>query len=72
MTQTECFDLAPAGLSGPGPSRLYQNVLTADVNEKGVLDVDTVKFPKREQKIIVAYKGDIKAIPDNFRPLGRL
>jgi hypothetical protein len=34
--------------------------------------LNTRKFPKREQKIIVAYKGDIKAIPDNFAPLGRL
>lgn len=30
------------------------------------------KFPKREQKIIVAYKGDIKKIKDLFAPLGRL
>jgi hypothetical protein len=30
------------------------------------------KFPKREQKIIVAYKGKISAIKDNFAPLGRL
>lgn len=30
------------------------------------------KFPKREQKIIVAYKGDIKAIKDEFPPVGRL
>lgn len=30
------------------------------------------KFPKREQKIIVAYKGDIKAIKDRFQPIGRL
>ena len=30
------------------------------------------KFPKREQKIIVAYKGDIKAIKDEFPPIGRL
>ena len=30
------------------------------------------KFPKREQKIIVAYKGDIKKISDNFAPIGRL
>jgi DNA modification methylase len=30
------------------------------------------KFPKREQKIIVAYKGKIQAIKDNFAPLGRL
>ena len=30
------------------------------------------KFPKREQKIIVAYKGDIKLIKDLYPPLGRL
>lgn len=30
------------------------------------------KFPKREQKIIVAYKGNIDDIKKNFRPIGRL
>ena len=30
------------------------------------------KFPKREQKIIVAYKGDATAIKGLFPPLGRL
>lgn len=30
------------------------------------------KFPKREQKIIVAYKGDIKAIRKEFPAIGRL
>ncbi|MFH1738514.1 MAG: hypothetical protein ABIH23_05860 [bacterium] len=30
------------------------------------------KFPKREQKIIVAYKGDISAIKELYAPLGRL
>jgi hypothetical protein len=30
------------------------------------------KFPKREQKIIVAYKGDIPSIKDLFVPVGRL
>ena len=30
------------------------------------------KFPKREQKIIVAYKGDIKAIRKEFPSVGRL
>lgn len=30
------------------------------------------KFPKREQKIIVAYKGDIDAIKDEFASIGRL
>lgn len=32
----------------------------------------TRKFPKREQKIIVAYKGDISSIKDLFSPIGRL
>jgi len=30
------------------------------------------KFPKREQKIIVAYKGDISKIKDLYAPVGRL
>jgi hypothetical protein len=30
------------------------------------------KFPKREQKIIVAYKGDISAIKDSYVSIGRL
>jgi hypothetical protein len=30
------------------------------------------KFPKREQKIIVAYKGKISGIKDRFAPIGRL
>ncbi len=30
------------------------------------------KFPKREQKIIVAFKGDIKTIKGRFAPIGRL
>jgi hypothetical protein len=30
------------------------------------------KFPKREQKIIVAYKGDIDAIKNEFASIGRL
>lgn len=30
------------------------------------------KFPKREQKIIIAYKGDISAIKDLYTPVGRL
>jgi hypothetical protein len=34
--------------------------------------LNTRKFPKREQKIIVAYKGDPKTIGDNFAKLGRL
>lgn len=34
--------------------------------------LNTRKFPKREQKIIVAYKGEIAAIKDLFSPVGRL
>lgn len=34
--------------------------------------LNTRKFPKREQKIIVAYKGDIKEIQSHFKPIGRL
>ena len=34
--------------------------------------LDYRKFPKREQKIIVAYKGDMKKIKDLFPPIGRL
>jgi hypothetical protein len=30
------------------------------------------KFPKREQRIIVAFKGDVKTIGDEFAPIGRL
>ena len=30
------------------------------------------KFPKREQKIIVAYKGKLKDIKEHFKPVGRL
>jgi hypothetical protein len=34
--------------------------------------LNTRKFPKREQKIIVAYKGKISNIEENFARLGRL
>ncbi len=34
--------------------------------------LNTRKFPKREQKIIVAYKGNIAKIQDEFAALGRL
>jgi tRNA G10 N-methylase Trm11 len=34
--------------------------------------LNTRKFPKREQKIIVAYKGDIKKISELYPPIGRL
>ena len=34
--------------------------------------LDYRKFPKREQKIIVAYKGDMSKIKETFPPVGRL
>lgn len=34
--------------------------------------LNTRKFPKREQKIIVAYKGNIAAIKEHFATVGRL
>jgi hypothetical protein len=34
--------------------------------------LDYRKFPKREQKIIAFYKGDMKAIKETFPPIGRL
>ena len=34
--------------------------------------LDYRKFPKREQKIIVAYKGDMSTIKDNYSSIGRL
>jgi len=34
--------------------------------------LDYRKFPKREQKIIVAYKGDMKKIKELYPPMGRL
>ena len=34
--------------------------------------LDYRKFPKREQKIIVAYKGDMSKIKNLFPPIGRL
>jgi len=34
--------------------------------------LDYRKFPKREQKIIVAYKGDVSKIKELFPTIGRL
>jgi len=34
--------------------------------------LDYRKFPKREQKILVFFKGDMKTIKDSFPPVGRL
>jgi len=34
--------------------------------------LDYRKFPKREQKILMFFKGDMKKIKDEFPPIGRL
>lgn len=34
--------------------------------------LDYRKFPKREQKILVFFKGDMKTIKNNYPPIGRL
>jgi len=34
--------------------------------------LNTRKFPKAEQKILVFYKGDISKIGDRFAKIGRL
>ena len=34
--------------------------------------LDYRKFPKREQKILVFFKGDMKTIKENYPPIGRL
>jgi hypothetical protein len=34
--------------------------------------LDYRKFPKREQKILVFFKGDMKKIKELFPPIGRL
>lgn len=34
--------------------------------------LNTRKFPKREQKIIVGFRGDVRCIKDEFKSIGRL
>lgn len=36
------------------------------------ITIDSRKFPKQEQKIIVAYKGDMSKIKELYEPFGRL
>jgi hypothetical protein len=68
-SETELF-LRDQGLSVYNRIVYLESEFTRLAHAKRTLN--TRKFPKREQKIIVAFKGDIKTIPDNFRPLGRL
>lgn len=67
--ETELF-LKEQGLSVYNRIVYLESEFTRLAHAKRTLN--TRKFPKREQKIIVAYKGDIKAIPSNFSSLGRL
>lgn len=67
--ETEIF-LKDQGLSVYNRIVYVESEFTRLAHAKRTLN--TRKFPKREQKIIVAYKGDISAIPKNFANLGRL
>jgi len=67
--ETEIF-LRDQGLSVYNRIVYLESEFTRLAHAKRTLN--TRKFPKREQKIIVAYKGDMKAIPQHFANLGRL
>lgn len=67
--ETELF-LRDQGLSVYNRIVYLESEFTRLAHAKRTLN--TRKFPKREQKIIVAYKGNLKDIPRDFRPLGRL
>lgn len=67
--ETEIF-LRDQGLSVYNRIVYVEGEFTRLAHAKRTLN--TRKFPKREQKIIVAFKGDINAIKQDFRPVGRL
>jgi len=67
--ETELF-LRDCGLSIYNKIIYLEPEFTRLAQAKKTLDYR--KFPKREQKIIVAYKGDIPAIKDRFPKVGRL
>lgn len=67
--ETELF-LRDQGLSVYNRIVYLESEFTRLAHAKRTLN--TRKFPKREQKIIVAFKGDVDSIPDNFAKLGRL
>lgn len=67
--ETELF-LRGQGLSVYNRIVYLESEFTRLAHAKRTLN--TRKFPKREQKIIVAFKGDIGSIQDNFAKLGRL
>jgi hypothetical protein len=67
--ETELF-LKEQGLSVYNRIVYVESAFTRMAQAKVTLS--TRKFPKCEQKIIVAYKGDTSKIKDGFRPVGRL
>lgn len=67
--ETELF-LRDQGLSVYNRIVYVEGEFTRLAHAKRTLN--TRKFPKREQKIIVAYKGKIDNISKNFRAVGRL
>lgn len=67
--ETELF-LKEQGLSVYNRIVYLESEFTRLAHAKKTLHVR--KFPKREQKIIVAYKGDLAKIKDRFAPVGRL
>jgi len=67
--QTELF-LKDKGLSVYNRIVYVEAEFTRLAHAKTTLN--TRKFPKREQKIIVAYKGKLADIKKHFSPLGRL
>jgi len=67
--ETEVF-LKEAGLSILNKIVYLEAEFTRLAQAKRTLDYR--KFPKREQKIIVAFKGDMSTIKDTYPPMGRL
>ena len=68
-SKTELF-LKENGLSVYNKIIYLEGEFTRLAHAKKTLNMR--KFPKREQKIIVAYKGNISLIKDLFIPVGRL
>ena len=68
-SETELF-LRSCGLSIYNKIVYVESEFTRLAQAKKTLNMR--KFPKREQKIIVAYKGNISAIKELFEPVGRL
>jgi hypothetical protein len=67
--ETELF-LKQSGLSVYNKIVYLECEFTRLAHAKKTLNMR--KFPKREQKIIVAYKGKVAEIKDRFAPVGRL